>query len=343
MYFPQPLLLICILLILTERVHSQSAKGPGISSCTFADFREHDCKWPPLNVSEIPPECTSLNYLVAIIDENYCIGPAESGADYVYWSIFVVFLDALENCWKHLTLDLYNTPRIFNFPSAVLNRSIISITILDVLLKSGKDVYLYYGWSDALDWCKMLKNASTNSLIEMKSIKGFFKDHQGITGLILTGLSYDDPDPECPKFTENFKIYLDVMKKTFPNLAIGLDLFGFYLIDQFNDPKRAWLDFKVLDVSIDFYAVTMESFSPCNADFKTGTTIICGNTTNHTLDILADVLQKTCIPKAKTYFKFKTHPEAPDDVHTFCDMTNEKLCELPSNATSDWCSDTIAT
>ncbi|KAE9521591.1 hypothetical protein AGLY_018010, partial [Aphis glycines] len=223
------------------------------------------------------------------------------------------------------------------------NCFVIYIAILDVLLKSGKDVYLYYGWSDALDWCKMLKNASTNSLIEMKSIKGFFKDHQGITGLILTGLSYDDPDPECPKFTENFKIYLDVMKKTFPNLAIGLDLFGFYLIDQFNDPKRAWLDFKVLDVSIDFYAVTMESFSPCNADFKTGTTIICGNTTNHTLDILADVLQKTCIPKAKTYFKFKTHPEAPDDVHTFCDMTNEKLCELPSNATSDWCSDTIAT
>ncbi|KAE9534379.1 hypothetical protein AGLY_008469 [Aphis glycines] len=82
MYFRQPLLLICILLILTERVHSQSAKGPGISSCSYSNFRESACNWLAFQVSEIPAECTSLNYLIAIIDENYCIGPSTSGSDY---------------------------------------------------------------------------------------------------------------------------------------------------------------------------------------------------------------------------------------------------------------------
>ncbi|KAE9534428.1 hypothetical protein AGLY_008518 [Aphis glycines] len=186
-------------------------------------------------------------------------------------------------------------------------------------------------------------SAEANALKEMNSLKVFFKAHKGIAGLILVDITYEPSDPEIAKFTENFKIYLDVLKKTFPNLAIGLDLFGAFLIDQYNDPKRVWLDFKVLDVSIDFYAVTMESFSPCNADFKTGTTIKSGKNINHTLDILADVLQKTSIPKAKTYFKFETNPKSPDDTLILCDMNNEKLCELPSNATSDWCSDTIAT
>lgn len=43
------------------------------------------------------------------------------------------------------------------------------------------------------------------------------------------------------------------------------------------------MDFKVLDVSIDFYAVTMEEFNPCNADFKTGTVIKSAKNIIHTL------------------------------------------------------------
>ncbi|KAE9534576.1 hypothetical protein AGLY_008666 [Aphis glycines] len=299
MYFRQPLLLICIFLILTERVHSQSPKGPGISSCNFADFRDSECMFPPLTVSELPPECTSLIYNAAIIDENYCIGPAETGADYA---------------------------------------------ILDDLLKSGKDIYLYYGRMTSPDWCTMLENANTNALREMESIKGFFKDHQGIAGLILCGISYDEYDPKCPKFTENFKIYLDVLQKTFPNLAIGLDLFGCNLIDQYNYPIRVWLDFKVLDVSVDFYAVTMEVFNPCSPEFNTGIVIKSGNFTDYTLDKLADVLQKMSIPKAKTYFKFNTCPDENTDILTDCDLTNEAFCEMqPFNISTDWCSDTIAT
>ncbi|XP_050057975.1 uncharacterized protein LOC126550440 isoform X2 [Aphis gossypii] len=299
MYFPQPLLLICVLLILAERIHSQSLKGPGISSCSYSNFRDSVCEWPPIQVSEIPAECTSLNYLVALIDENYFIGPSTSGSDYA---------------------------------------------ILDTLLASDKDVYLYYGRETTTDWANVLGNgcAEANALKEMNSLEVFFEAHKGIDGLILVGITYEPSDPEFANFTENFKIYLDVLKKKFPNLAIGLDLFASFLIDQYNDPKRVWLDFKVLDVSIDFYAVTMEEFNPCNADFKTGTVIKSAKNIIHTLDILADVLQKTNIPKAKTYFKFKTNPESPDDTLILCGMNNEKLCELPSTVTCDWCSDTIA-
>ncbi|KAE9534471.1 hypothetical protein AGLY_008561 [Aphis glycines] len=285
MYFPQPLLLICILLILTERVHSQSAKGPGISSCAFADFRDSECMFPPLPISELPPECTSFIYNAAIIYDNYTIGPGISGADYA---------------------------------------------ILDVLLKSGTDVHVYYGRPYTVDWCIMLENVSTNSLREMESIKEFFKDHQGIAGLIISGMSYGEFSPECKKFTETFKIYLDMLQKTFPNLAIGLDLFGYNLIDQFNNPMREWLDFKVLDVSVDYYAVDMQSFNPCSPEFNTGIVTKSGNFTNYTLDILTDVLQKMSIPKEKTYFKFNTCPDENTYTVTDCDLTNEmNLDEKP--------------
>jgi len=56
--------------------------GPGISSCSFSNFRDSTCELSAFQVSEIPADCTSLNYLVAIIDNNYCIGPSTSGSDY---------------------------------------------------------------------------------------------------------------------------------------------------------------------------------------------------------------------------------------------------------------------
>lgn len=56
--------------------------GPGISSCSYSCFRKSYCGFEEIAVSDIPVECTSLNYVGAFVDEYYGVGPGNSGTDY---------------------------------------------------------------------------------------------------------------------------------------------------------------------------------------------------------------------------------------------------------------------
>ncbi|XP_050057971.1 uncharacterized protein LOC114124500 isoform X2 [Aphis gossypii] len=300
MYFPQPLLLICILLILTERVHSQSCKGPGISSCSYSCFRKSYCGFEEIAVSDIPVECTSLNYVGAFVDEYYGVGPGNSGTDY---------------------------------------------TLLDTLLRSNKDVFLYYGRELVEIWAEMFANgcAEANSLKEMKGLHTFLDQHKGIDGLILTGLQYTCyTKKEVPQFTDNFKIYLGVLKKSYPDMIIGMDLYASHIINQHTNAKfKNWLDISIIDKDIDFYAISLEYFNSCTADLiNTGTTPMSGTSAYNTLDKLKDALKSSGIPKEKIYFKFITNPQSPYNNLTICQVNNEMMCAQPVNA-KDWCSDTI--
>jgi hypothetical protein len=71
---------------------------------------------------------------------------------------------------------------------------IIDIAVLDELLKSGKDVFIYYGRGKQNNWTTMLTNecpnGGKNSLKEMEGLRTFLDDHKGLAGVIIAGLQY---------------------------------------------------------------------------------------------------------------------------------------------------------
>ncbi|XP_060847550.1 uncharacterized protein LOC132927102 [Rhopalosiphum padi] len=175
----------------------------------------------------------------------------------------------------------------------------------------------------------------------MEGLNTFLTDHKGLAGVILTAIQSEPEESAFPTYSENFKKYVDMLRKKFPELIIGLDIFGGILMNQYMDPKFTWLNISVIDYAIDFYAVTTEYFNLCTADFRnTGIAPLNGSNTNHTLDKLKDVLQQACIPTEKTYFTFILNPDTPDDTLTMCDVNNEKVCTQPQVA-CDWCVGTL--
>jgi hypothetical protein len=69
---------------------------------------------------------------------------------------------------------------------------IIDIEVLDELLKSEKDVFIYYGPSSELSWTLMFPNECSdggNNLSKaMEGLDTFLADYKGIAGVILSNI-----------------------------------------------------------------------------------------------------------------------------------------------------------
>ncbi|XP_060847778.1 uncharacterized protein LOC132927284 isoform X2 [Rhopalosiphum padi] len=251
------------------------------------------------------------------------------------------------------------------------------LATLDVILKSSKNVFILYGHTTQERWTQVLAceacNNGTNSQNEMKGLKSFLDQHPGIKGLLITNLELDENSVDFPEYSENFKVYLDTMRSNFPDLTIGLFLEGKFIVDQHTNPKLTWLNFTIIDSSVDFYSISVVTFNDCTDEFKllgtapiglskslnttslghsnssctgssnsssTGSTNVTMPVTNYTLSNLKDILADLSIPQNKTYYRYRLNP-LPQDVSLL--LCNTTVAEMCSNGTdsSSWCYETI--
>ncbi|XP_060845453.1 LOW QUALITY PROTEIN: uncharacterized protein LOC132925040 [Rhopalosiphum padi] len=279
----------------------------GISACCFFGGRAKSCGLSDVQVTDTPATCTALFYNGVKVDSNY-----------------------------HISVP------------CMCKEDNQTLAYLDNLLKTkdSRRLFLYYGHDTVQEWTEMLacesSNGGTNSLKEMESLKTLLDEHQGIGGLILTGLEYDYDSVEFPGYSENLKKYLEVMKESFPDLIIALDLTGRFLIDQYTDPKTKWLDITVIDSVTNFYVVSLMDLNDCTGvNFVNGIAPMNASYTDYTLDKVKDVLIKAAIPKEKTHFKFRIHPtDDPQSPLTYCDLVTEKVCLQPQE-TCTWCVESL--
>ncbi|XP_060856473.1 uncharacterized protein LOC132934214 [Metopolophium dirhodum] len=306
MYIYNSLLLISNMLILTVPTQLEAAEGPGVSACTYLGYVYEDCGLPDVDVSCIPEACTSIIYDGVFVDLNY---------------------------------------HVFGDPYTRTNDKKI-IDNLDKTLKAKRPTYVYYGHVTQSEWTQMLAceacNGGINSLDEMKGLKAFLDEHPGITGLILTTFENGKYAIEFPGYSENLKKYLEVMKTSFPQLEIGIEVSGKFLVDQFTAPVIPWLDIKVIAPVTDFFVISLMYLNDCTNDLiSTGIAPMTSKSTNYTLEKLKCILPQASFPKEKTYFRFRLNPMSDiNDSHTKCDLTIQEMCTNPSN-TCLFCSDTL--
>ncbi|CAI6353041.1 unnamed protein product [Macrosiphum euphorbiae] len=308
MYFYNSLLLISNILILITQTQSQAAKGPGIAGCNHLGFMNTECCSPEVEASGLPEPCTSIVYDGVFVDLNY---------------------------------------HVFGDPCTCTN-DIKVLENLDKTLESKRPTYVYYGHMTQSEWTQVLAceacNGGINSLDEMKGLKAFLDEHPGIKGLILTTFENDNYAIEFPGFSENLKKYLEVMKTSFPELEIGIEVSGMFLIEQFTDPKLPWLDIKVIDPVTDFFVISVMYLNDCTCEndlYGSGVAPMTSKSTNYTLEKLKCILPEASFPKEKTYFRFRLNPTSdPNDSNTRCDLTIQKMCTSPAD-TCLFCSDTL--
>ncbi|XP_060860287.1 uncharacterized protein LOC132937481 [Metopolophium dirhodum] len=306
MNFYNSLLLISNILILTVQTQSQAKKGPGIAACNHPGFMNAECGLPEVDISSIPDACTSIIYDGVFVDLNY---------------------------------------HVYGDPCACRNEKKV-IDNLDKILKAKRPTYVYYGHMTQSEWTQMLAceacNGGINSLDEMKGLKAFLDEHPGITGLILTTFENGKNAIEFPGYSENLKKYLEVMKTSFPQLEIGIEVSGKFLVDQFTAPVIPWLDIKVIAPVTDFFVIFLMYLNDCTNDLiSTGIAPMTSKSTNYTLENLKCILPQASFPKEKTYFRYKLNPSSdPKGSNTRCDLTIQKMCTNPSD-TCLFCSDTL--
>uniref|UniRef100_A0A2S2P5V6 Uncharacterized protein n=1 Tax=Schizaphis graminum TaxID=13262 RepID=A0A2S2P5V6_SCHGA len=240
---------------------------------------------------------------------------------------------------------------------------------LDTILQSSKNVFILYGHVTQEEWSQVLAcescNNGTNSQDEMKGLKAFLDQHPGIKGLLITNLELDENSVDSPKYSENFKVYLDTMRSNFPDLAIGLYLIGKFIVDQYTNPQLTWLNFTIIDPSVDFYSISVETFNNCSDEFRLLGTAPIGSSnssnvtsasntnsssnslanttdpnTNYTLSNLRDILADLSVPKNKTYYRYGLNPMSQNSSMSVCDTTISQVC-LNKTDTSSWCLDTM--
>ncbi|XP_060847578.1 uncharacterized protein LOC132927133 [Rhopalosiphum padi] len=293
----------CLLLIssiLILTVRIQSQDSKGPGISSCCFFGGRtDCGLSNVLITDIPGKCTSVIYSAVYMDLEYF------ATDSYYKSDF---------------------------------------TILDYMLNSSKPVFINYLHENQQEWATALSNSSSNegnkTFDEMKAIKGFFEEHPKIAGVILTGLQYTgNSSNEIPGLSENLKKFLELLKQAYPELAVGLELHGRVLIDQYTTPKFDWLNINDFDSVMDFYVVSLEFFNTCYSDLRDTGTVPMNGIANYTLDKLKNVLEGACFPNEKIYFKFKTNPVSTNDNLTICKVNNEEMC-LCSQEASLWCADT---
>ncbi|XP_060860286.1 uncharacterized protein LOC132937480 [Metopolophium dirhodum] len=306
MNFYNSLLLISNILILTVQTQSQAKKGPGIAACNHPGFMNAECGLLEVDISSIPDACTSIIYDGVFVDLNY---------------------------------HVYGDPCACTHAKRVIDN-------LDKILKAKRPTYVYYGHMTQSEWTQMLAceacNGGTNSLDEMKGLKAFLDEHPGITGLILTAFENGKYAIEFPGYSENLKKYLEVMKTSFPQLEIGIEVSGTFLVDQFTAPVIPWLDIKVIAPVTDFFVISLLFLNECTNDLiSTGIAPMTSKSTNYTLENLKCILPQASFPKEKTYFRYKLNPSSdPNDSNTRCNLTIQKMCTNPSD-TCLFCSDTL--
>ncbi|XP_029346528.1 uncharacterized protein LOC100158692 isoform X2 [Acyrthosiphon pisum] len=296
-----------LVIYLSKNRKRQQALGPGIAGCNHLGFMNTECGLPEIDVSCFPEACTSIIYDGVFVNLNY---------------------------------------HVFGDPCSCNAKKVIDA--LDKTLQAKRPTYLYYGHISQSEWTQVLAceacNGGINSLDEMKGLKAFLDEHPGITGLILTTFENDNYSIEFPGFSENLKKYLEVMKTSFPQLEIGIEVSGKFLIDQFTAPVIPWLDIKVIDPVTDFFVISVMFLNDCTCEndlFSSGVAPMTSKTTNYTLEKLKCILPEASFPKEKTYFRFRVNPSSdPNDTNTRCDLTIQKMCTHPSD-TCLFCSDTL--
>lgn len=86
--------------------------------------------------------------------------------------------------------------------------SVCVAAYLDMLLKSGKNVYVNYGHQSYGEWSLILACLACddeNAMDEIKGIKGYMKDHPGIKGFAVRNL---EPDVSIKKYCAQYSITL---------------------------------------------------------------------------------------------------------------------------------------
>ncbi|VVC30421.1 Glycoside hydrolase superfamily [Cinara cedri] len=217
---------------------------------------------------------------------------------------------------------------------------------LDMLLKTGTPVFVYYGHISEQEWSQVLACdagcSGVNAKDEMVGLKAYLNEHKGITGLILTGFEYGATSEEFCHYTDNLKIYLEVLNKTFPGLEIGINIPANFIIDNYKNANVEWLNFKDIDAFVEFYVVSFIDFNQCSSAFYVGGTVPWNGDSDYTIEKALSALQKSNISKNKIHLKFPLNPTTNDPDASSCYITFQKLCTNSSD-TSDWCVDTEET
>ncbi|KAL4134709.1 hypothetical protein QTP88_006432 [Uroleucon formosanum] len=220
--------------------------SPGKSPCVTFNYLIEVCGYPKVELSEIPEECTSLFINRFFVDLNYHI-----------------FADP---CQCEANKQMFDD--------------------LDEVLAFSKPVYLYYGHASEAEWTQLLAcDGETNSLDEMIGLEAFFNEHPGITGVILSAFEHNEYSIELPGFSENLKKYIEVMKKTFPVLEIGIQFQGHFLIDQYTNPQMSWLDMALIEPVTDFFIIKVSDLNECTGEslYNSGIAPMTSSTTAYTM------------------------------------------------------------
>ncbi|KAL4134923.1 hypothetical protein QTP88_006605 [Uroleucon formosanum] len=258
------------------------------------------------------------------------VSPGQSACSYYYYVNEICRVPGVElseipdKCTSIFVNEVY-----VDFNNDVICQCKYNQNILDKVLAFSKPVYLYYSYANQLEWIQVLaceaSDGGTNSSDEMKGLEAFLNEHPGITGVILT------------EFENN------LMKSSFPNLEVGIQFEGRFLIDQYTNPQISWLDIAVIEPVTDFFIISVFLLNDCNDKslYNSGVTPMTSSNTKYTMEKIKSILPELSIPKGKLYFKYRLNPTSdPNDSLTFCDLTIQQMCEYPAN-TATYCSDSM--
>ncbi|XP_026820059.1 uncharacterized protein LOC113558732 isoform X2 [Rhopalosiphum maidis] len=105
-------------------------------------------------------------------------------------------------------------------------------------------------------------------------------------------------------------------------MSIGLLLVGKFIVDQYTKPKLTWLNFTIIDPSVDFYMISVVTFNECTDQFRLLGTAPIGVLTS----------------KNNTG---STNSSSNGSTNLTMPVTNYTLICLNSTDSSSWCYETL--
>jgi len=290
--------------------------------------------------------CLGSIIFSSLISTLYSLGPGPTGC--LYDGDIKALCNRLssppvsslpENCssflYNSLTVDLnYNVN--FSYSTNVKKT-------LQSLIESRKPVYLYIGHKTREEWTQVIGcgNAmEVNAIDEMKGLKAFLDQYPGIKGFIICALEPNENTKECPNFSKNLGVYLSVMKKTFPDLIIGVNIRLIDIINYNCKPhKYDWLEINDIDDLVVFYLISFSLLNECTEDLKYGGIYPLSGSAPNTLVKAKCVLDEMKITQNKLIYRFNLMIEPNNSPDFDCKSTYSEMC-LKGEGTCDACADT---
>ncbi|XP_026819410.1 uncharacterized protein LOC113558094 [Rhopalosiphum maidis] len=267
-------------------------RGPGISSCCYHGDLQTVCGFPPVPISNVPLECTSLVYDGAYINLYHYVCDNITNGDFEQLDKILVSGKSAYLYFGHASQKEWSI-KLANETCNGGNNSKEDMKGLKVFFDNHPNITgLIIGNLEYTYYSEEFPTYTENLKIYLETMRSIFP--KLIIGLAFRGVLLID------QFTYSSLKWLDI--------GVIASVTDFFLIDAvlLNECTKDFI--------------------------TTGLSPKTSSLTIYTLDKLKDVLIQGSFPKEKTYFKYMISPRSSDNTTEDCTLTLEQMCLTPQNS-----------